>query len=83
MLLWAYATLGKPMRTTYLAALAAQVQMQLPSLNAQNPAIIICAFAKLNYSPDAMRLRGCEAHATRIAGAFNPQVLVCCCLLCK
>ena len=80
MLLWAYVTLGKPMSSTCLAALAAQAQTQLPSFDPQNLALMMWAYAKLNYSPDAMLLRGCDAQATRVAGAFNPQALVRCCL---
>ena len=39
------------------------------------------AFAKLNHSPDAALLHGCEAHATRISETIKPQGLVRCCLL--
>ena len=67
------------MGSACLEALAAQAQAQLPQFESQELANMMWAFAKLNYSPSAMLLRGCEAHATRIAGAFSPQELVCCC----
>ena len=66
---------------TCLDALATQAHRQLPSFNSQELASMMWAFAKLNYSPKATLLQGCEAHATRIAGAFSPQGLVRCCLL--
>ena len=78
--LWAYATLGERMGSASLEALAAQAQTQLPSFTAQNLANMMWASAKLEYSPDDTLLRGCEAHATRNAGAFDPQALVRCCL---
>lgn len=64
------------MGSTCLAKLAAHAQTQLPQFKSQELANMIWAFAKLTYSPDATLLRGCEAHATRTAGAFNPQELV-------
>ena len=76
---WAYATLGERLGCACLEALAAQAQKQLPSFTAQNLANMMWAFAKLEYSPDDTLLRGCEAYATRSAGAFSPQALVRCC----
>ena len=79
--MWAYATLGERMGRACLEALAAQALKQLPRFSAKDLAIMMWALAKLDYSPDdTLLLRGCEAHATRIAGAFSPQGLVRCCL---
>ena len=64
-----------------LEALAAHALKQLPLFNEQEMASMLWAFAKLNYSPKAALLQGCEEHATRIAETIKPQGLVRCCLL--
>lgn len=64
-----------------LEALAAHAQKQLPHLKAQQLADTMWAFAKFKHSPDATLLRGCEAHATRIARTFIPSDVARCCLL--
>ena len=78
--LWAYGTLGERLGGACMEALAAQALRQLPRFNAQGLVNMMWAFAKLDYSPNEMLLRGCEAHATRCAGAFSPSALVRCCL---
>ena len=74
-LLWAYATLGEPLGSACLEALAAQAQKQLPHFNEQALTNVMWAFAKLNHCPGATLLQSCEAHATCTAGAFTPQGL--------
>ena len=78
---WAYATLGQPLGTACLEALAAQAQKQLPHFKPQDLANTMWAFAKLKLCPDAALLRSCEAHATRKAEVFIPQDLVRCCFV--
>ena len=74
--LWAYATLGERMGSACLEALEKQAQKQLPHFKPLELTMMMWAFVKLSYSPDAMLLRSCEAHAMRTAGTFNPQELV-------
>ena len=76
MFLWAYATLEERVGPACLRALAAQAQMQLPRFQAQQMANMLWAFSKLQYSPNAALLRGCEAHAIRVCEALTPSGLV-------
>lgn len=73
--------LGAPMGSHCVDALAAQAQKQLPHFDAQELAILMWAFAKLSYSPDATLLRTCEAHATSSVDPFAPHDLVRRCFL--
>ena len=77
---WAYATLGERLSGACLEMLAAHAQKQLPHFKEQELAMTMWAFAKIDFSPDIVLLRSCEAHAARIAGAFTPQALVRRCL---
>ena len=86
MFLRAYATMslyGLEQRVgpACLKALAAQAQKQLPRFQAQQMANMLWAFSKLQYSPHAALLRGCEAHTIRVCDALTPSGLVRCCAL--
>lgn len=76
MFLRAYAMLGMPVGGACLKALAGQALKELPRFEPRHLSNMLWAWAKLKHRPDAVLLRGCEAHAARTATSFAPQDLV-------